>query len=90
MAWQIKYTPEADNTLISLGSNAETRIAKFMRERVSKLENPRSIGEPLKGNIFSGLWRYRVGDYRILCEIQDEKITILVIFVGHRRKIYSK
>lgn len=89
MAWQIEFSPEADKTLINLGSNAEKQIAKFMRHRVSNLDNPRSIGEPMKGPRFAGLWRYRFGDYRLLCEIQDEKITILVVLVGHRREVYK-
>lgn len=89
MAWQIEYSPEAYKALIGLGSNAEKQIAKFMRQRVSNLDDPRRIGEPLKGSRFAGLWRYRSGDYRILCEIQDEKISILVVEVGHRREIYK-
>ena len=89
MAWQIEFSPEADKILIGLGSNAEKQIAKFMRQRVSNLDNPRSIGEPMKGSRFAGLWRYRSGDYRILCEIQDEKITILVVSLGHRREVYK-
>ena len=89
MAWQIEYSPEADKALIGLGSNAEKQIAKFMRQRVSNLDDPRSIGDPLKGSRFAGLWRYRSGDYRILCEIRDEKISILVVEVGHRREVYK-
>ncbi|QLA18683.1 type II toxin-antitoxin system RelE family toxin [Desulfolutivibrio sulfoxidireducens] len=89
MNWKIEFTAEADKTLTRLGREAERRILKFMRERISKLEDPRIIGEPLKGSRFSGLWRYRAGDYRILCEIQDEKIRILVVLVGHRGEIYK-
>lgn len=89
MAWQIEFSPEADKTLMGLGYNAETQIVKFMRKRVSQLDNPRSIGEAMKGSRFAGLWRYRSGDYRILCDIQDQKITILVVLVGHRRNVYK-
>ncbi|QLA15111.1 type II toxin-antitoxin system RelE family toxin [Desulfolutivibrio sulfoxidireducens] len=89
MNWKIEFTAEADKTLTRLGREAERRILKFMRERISKLEDPRIVGEPLKGSRFSGLWRYRAGDYRILCEIQDEKIRILVVLVGHRGEIYK-
>lgn len=89
MAWQIEFSAEADKELVALGRNAEMQIAKFMRQRVSNLDDPRSIGEPMKGSRFSGLWRYRSGDYRILCEIQDEKINILVVLVGHRREVYK-
>jgi mRNA interferase RelE/StbE len=90
LAWQIEYSPEADKALMGLGTNAEKQIARFMRQRVSNLDNPRSIGEPMKGARFAGLWRYRSGDYRILCEIQDERICILVVQVGHRREVYKK
>ena len=89
MPWKIEFTPEADKALAHLGKEATKRIVKFMRERVSSLENPRSIGESLKGSRFAGLWRYRVGDYRVLCEIQDGKINILVVLVGHRREVYK-
>jgi mRNA interferase RelE/StbE len=89
LAWQIEFSPEANKSLMSLGSSAEKQIAKFMRNRISNLNDPRSIGEPMKGSRFAGLWRYRSGDYRVLCEIQDEKITILVVLVGHRQKIYK-
>jgi len=61
---------------------------RFLRERVSRLDDPRTIGEPLKGSRFAGLWRYRAGDYRILCDIQDERVTVLVVLMGHRREMY--
>ena len=89
MAWQIEFTPDAEKNLARLGTEAEKRVVKFMRERISNLEDPRSIGESLKDSRFAGLWRYRAGDYRILCEIQDQKIRILVVQIGHRREVYK-
>ena len=89
MAWQIEFTPDAEKTLVRLGKEAEKRVVKFMRERVADLEDPRIIGESLKDSRFGGLWRYRVGDYRVLCEIQDLKIHILVVQIGHRREVYK-
>ena len=89
MAWQIEFTPDAEKTLVRLGKEAEKRVVKFMRERVADLEDPRIIGESLKDSRFAGLWRYRVGDYRVLCEIQDLKIHILVVQIGHRREVYK-
>jgi mRNA interferase RelE/StbE len=89
LAWKIDFIPEVEKALARLGAEAAKRIVKFMRQRVAKLEDPRSIGEPLKGSRFGGLWRYRTGDYRILCELQDEKIRILVVRVGHRREVYK-
>ncbi|PTN35581.1 hypothetical protein C6366_10805 [Desulfonatronum sp. SC1] len=65
MPWKIEFTPEAAKNLSRLGKEAEKRILRFMRERISNLEDPRNTGEPLKGSRFAGLWRYRVGDYRI-------------------------
>jgi mRNA interferase RelE/StbE len=59
-----------------------------MENRVAKLDDPRSIGQPLQGPQFADLWRYRVGDYRIICEIQDKKIVVLVLGIGHRREVY--
>jgi mRNA interferase RelE/StbE len=88
LAWRIEFSPEAAKALAGLGLNAEKQIVKFMRQRISSLDNPRRTGEAMKGSRFAGLWRYRSGDYRILCEIQDKKITILVVSVGHRREVY--
>ena len=88
MAWAIEFTPEAAKALAHLGSGAQRRVVRFLRERVSRLDDPRTIGEPLKGSRFAGLWRYRAGDYRILCDIQDERVTVLVVLVGHRRDVY--
>ncbi len=60
---------------------------RFLRERIRLAENPRQWGKPLDGDKV-GLWRYRVGDYRLICDIQDERITVLVIRVGHRKDVY--
>ena len=61
---------------------------KFLLERLANLENPRSLGEALQGRHLGEFWRYRVGDYRIVCKIQDDHLVILVIKVGHRREVY--
>lgn len=89
MAWKIDFVPDVEKTLVKLGAEATKRIFKFLRQRVATLEDPRSIGESLKGSRLGGLWRYRAGDYRILCKIQDEKISILVVRIGHRREVYK-
>ena len=75
--------------LSRLGTEAQKRIVRFLRDRIAPSENPRVLGEPLKGSRFSGLWRYRSGDYRILCDIEDDRIRILVVLLGHRREIYK-
>jgi mRNA interferase RelE/StbE len=59
-----------------------------LKERVAKLENPRSIGKALQGSSFGELWRYRVGDFRIICKIEDNRLVVLIIRIGHRKEIY--
>ena len=87
VAWTVKIAETADRQLAGLGRQEEGRIRKFLRERVELCDNPRDFGEPLFGN-FAGLWRYRVGNYRIICDIQDKEIFVLVLKVGHRREVY--
>jgi len=89
LGWAIELTPEAVKALARLGSGAQRRVVRFLRERVSRLDDPRGIGEPLKGARFAGLWRYRAGDYRILCDILDERVTVLMVLVGNRRDVYK-
>jgi len=87
LAWVIDYTDTAKNQLRKLDKQTAKRIVDFMDERVAGLNDPRSTGKALTGPL-GGLWRYRVGDCRVICEIQDEAITILVIRIGHRREVY--
>jgi mRNA interferase RelE/StbE len=88
MAWKLELSPSADRGLDDLDRPIARRILKFLYERVAKLENPRSLGQALQGTEFGGLWRYRVGDYRIICEILDKKLVVLVLRIGHRREVY--
>ena len=88
MPWKVSISETADKQLARLGRQEEKRIRRFLRERVELCDNPRSFGDPLLGN-FSGLWRYRVGDFRLICDIQDEDIIVLVLKIGHRREIYK-
>ena len=88
MVWQIELTDIARKQLSKLDKQTALRITKFLRERVMPLENPRSIGKALVGAVFGSYWRYRVGDNRIICEVQDGKLCILVIEVGNRREVY--
>ena len=64
------------------------RIALFLKERVASLEDPRSIGKALQGSL-RGTWRYRIGDYRLICKIEDFRVTVVVIEIGHRSDIYD-
>ncbi|MCL1889323.1 MAG: type II toxin-antitoxin system RelE/ParE family toxin [Desulfovibrionaceae bacterium] len=88
MAWNIELLPEARKNLAKIGTTEAQLILKFLYQHVRLIENPRQIGKQLVGPTLSDLWRYRVGDYRILCRIEDEKICIIVVEIGHRKDIY--
>ena len=90
MAWKVEITPEAKADLQSIGTAEARRILGFLFQRLHNRENPRGMGKALAGQRYSGLWRYRVGDYRILCRIEDEKICIVVVAIGNRRTVYKK
>ena len=86
MKWTVDLSKLADSNLKSLDKPIRTQIRNFIR-RLQETTNPRSFGKALVGN-YKGLWRYRVGDYRLLCEIQDNQLVILVVELEHRSKIY--
>lgn len=88
MTWKIEYTAEAAKTLVSIDRQIARRIKKYLSERIAVDDDPRRFGEALVANL-SGLWKYRVGDYRIIAEIQDENILVLIVKIGHRSKIYG-
>ncbi len=90
MAWKIEVDPAAAKELGKIDPQVARRIVKFLQERVSLLEDPRSIGEALKGSALGEFWKYRVGDYRIISSIQDSVVTILVVRIGNRRDVYRK
>jgi mRNA interferase RelE/StbE len=87
LAWTIDYTQTARNQLKKLDKPVARRIVDFLDDRVAKQEDPRTLGKALTGPLGT-LWRYRVGDYRVICEIQHGAVTILVIRIGHRREVY--
>ncbi len=88
MAWTIEYTESAKTQLRKLDRQAARRILDYMDERVAVLDEPRTLGKGLRGPL-GGLWRYRVGDYRIICDLQDGALRVLVVRLGNRRDIYS-
>lgn len=87
MAWTVEYSDTALKELRKLDKQTAKRIVDFMEERVVGRENPRSTGKILTG-LKGGLWRYRIGDYRIICDIQDNLLRVLVLQIGHRREVY--
>ena len=89
MAWQIEFTPEAEKQLAKIDRQSAKRITNFLRERIATAENPRSLGKALKG-VLREFWRYRVGDYRIVCRIEDDRLLVLVVRMAHRREVYRE
>ncbi len=85
--WRIQITRTAEKQITKLARPAQKAIQRFLRERLTTCEDARQWGKALLGEK-RGLWRYRVGDYRLICAIQDEKITILVLELGHRKDVY--
>ena len=90
LGWLIKFDDRALKSLSKLDRQTAKRITIFLRERVSVLENPRTIGGSLSGKDMGTYWKYRVGDYRIVADIDDGTVTILVVKIGHRREVYRQ
>ena len=88
LVWTVEFTKSADKALQKLPRETQIRIANYLRERILSVPDPRALGQALHGK-FSGTWRYRVGDYRIICKIEDHKMVVLVIELGHRSEIYK-
>lgn len=88
MAWRFEFSPAADRELGKLDPQHAKRVLKFLFERVATLDDPRSIGEALKGASLGTFWKYRVGDYRIICAIEDDALRVLVVRIGNRREVY--
>ena len=87
MDWTIEYTQTARKQLQKLDKSVARRILDFLDDRVAKQSDPRRLGKALSGPL-GNLWRYRIGDYRLICDIDDKAVCVLVLRVGHRREIY--
>ena len=87
MAWTLEYARSARKFVEKLDPHTRNRIRDFLENRLAELDNPRELGKPLKGPLAT-FWRYRVGDYRIICEVQDTRLVILVVTIGHRGDVY--
>ena len=88
MAWRIEYAESVRKDAHRLDRQMRRRLREFLEVRLSGMENPRQLGTAMQGTRYRDLWRYRVGDYRIIAEIDDERICILVVRVAHRRDVY--
>jgi mRNA interferase RelE/StbE len=90
MVWNIEISRLADQNLSQLHPMQAQRILRFLFERVANLEDPRSIGEALRGSTLGAFWKYRVGDFRVIANIDDRRFTILVVRIGDRKDVYKR
>jgi mRNA interferase RelE/StbE len=90
MVWKIDLDPGAERELSKLDPPIARRILGFLSDRLATLEDPRTIGEALKGSRLGDFWKYRVGDYRIIASIEDNKVRILVVRIGNPRGVYRR
>ena len=88
MAWTIEYDEGALKDLKKLDRQVQREILNYMDKRIAKAQDPRAFGKPLRHSKF-GLWRYRLRDFRIICQLQEAKLIVLVVSVGHRSTVYE-
>lgn len=86
--WTVEFDDRARRELRKLASENQQAILRYLRERVAGSQDPRQFGKPLRMNL-AGLWRYRVGDYRLICRLEENRLVVLVLKVGHRREVYE-
>lgn len=87
--WRFEMTKEADKALNHLDKPVKQRIISYFENRVLKSENPRQLGKPLNGKL-KPLWSYRIGNYRVITDIQDDRLVILAVNIEHRREVYER
>jgi mRNA interferase RelE/StbE len=88
LAWRVEWEDEAVKELKKIDARAQRNIVRFLREKIATEDDPRRFGDPLRKDL-KGLWKYRIGDYRIICSIEDKSVVVLVVRVGHRRSVYK-
>jgi mRNA interferase RelE/StbE len=86
--WKVKFNSHAERTIKALEHQTKRRLESFFDDLMIH-DNPREIGKALSGDL-KGLWRYRVGDYRVICQIKDSELVILIVELGHRKDVYKK
>jgi mRNA interferase RelE/StbE len=87
--WKIEFDEKAKVQLLNLDKQTQKRIVNFLDKRILARSNPRLVGSALRGKL-SDCWKYRIGDYRLICKLEDSILLVLVIAVGHRREVYKK
>ena len=90
MAWRIEFDPAAERELGKLDPPVARRILAFLHGRLAPLDDPRRLGEALKGSRLGEFWKYRVGDYRVIAAIEDAAVRILIVRIGNRREVYRR
>ena len=88
LAWRIEFDEASKKDLSKLDPQIARRITAFLRDRLAALDDPRSLGEALKGSELGEFWKYRVGDYRIIACIEDGALRVLVVRIGNRKEVY--
>jgi mRNA interferase RelE/StbE len=86
--WAVEVDDRARRELRKLDLKAQKNILRYLRDRIAGSADPRQFGKPLRMNL-AGLWRYRIGDYRLICRIEEDRLVVLVLKVGHRREVYD-
>jgi len=89
MAWLIEFSDDADRDFSKLDKPIQRRIFRYLHDRIETSADPRDFGKPLLHEL-AGLWRYRIGDFRVLCRIEDERLTVLVVEIAHRSIVYER
>jgi mRNA interferase RelE/StbE len=87
--WTVEFDDRARRELRKLDAATQQTILRYLSERIAGAEDPRQFGKPLRMNL-AGLWRYRIGDYRLICRIEEDRLVVLVVKVGHRRDVYEE
>ena len=86
--WAVEFDDRARRELRKLTPEIQVKILRYIRKRIAESPDPRQFGKPLRMNL-AGLWRYRIGDYRLICRLEENRLVVLVLRVGHRREIYE-
>lgn len=89
MTWIVEFDDKARKELRKLDKSIQKEILTYLREKIATPKTPKRYGKPLSSNL-AGLWRYRVRDYRIICNIEDERLTVLVVRLAHRKQVYER
>ena len=89
MAWTLRFTETALKQLKKLDKQISDLITRVLRDKIATSPDPRLFGKALTGE-FKGYWRYRIENYRVICELRDKELIILVVAIGHRREIYKR